>query len=76
MPTGDPPNVPLLDWRFRQNALPTDEDTIEDLIDVLADLGTHWKRHRSLGRTPQSIRAAMLDLCKDITTLGKESEHG
>jgi hypothetical protein len=60
-----------MEMQLTPHPIPDDADTTDDIIDLLADLGAHWKRHRSMGRTPKFIRAAILSACEDITSLGK-----
>lgn len=42
------------------------KDIIAEKIDELSDLSECWKRHRMAGRTPNSIRAAILMLIHEI----------
>lgn len=45
-------------------------------LDELADLCEYWKRHRSSGRTPNSIGAALVMMAKEIvaTTMPANAE--
>lgn len=60
-----------MEFQIQPNALPDDADTTDDIIDLMADLGAHWKRHRAMGRTPKYIRRAIIDCCADVLALGK-----
>lgn len=51
------------------------KDVISDRIDELADLGTIWNKHREAGRTPHSIRQAMIMLSAEIQLMVDMEEN-
>lgn len=45
------------------------QDVIAEKLDEMADLSEYWKRNRDKGKTPNSIRAAMVMLADEIILL-------
>ena len=44
-------------------------DPMQDLLDDMASIATHWERNRQRGRTPHAIRAAMVMIARDIVAM-------
>ncbi len=55
-------------------ALEDQKELIIAKLDELADVAAHWKKRRLQGRTPASIREALLMLSGEIHQAAKEKE--
>lgn len=44
-------------------------DAVAETLDDMAALADYWKRNRENGRTPNSIRNAMVLVCREVVSL-------